>query len=755
MTLNPQTSPGRRVAAWLAPIAALVPILGACGVTIPEASLPPDEPFDTATRRVEFAAGLSFAEAPTVEWRPASEVIETQETSPLDSAVSPPLQSACWDLFVGARHPVPGAARLEVEVGRSPSAFDPVTRNLFLGEGEGTDRRSDLTRTEALALALVDQHLDLAERLDREGTRNDRAEALLAFAAGLACAATLEASTAPVFAFDASAAPLRHRQARFTERLLEDPDGAPAELVTDPDLTSMERLILERILAVSGAERRRRVLRLAAGTRLVLEAKDRLSNGNLSLLVAEPPRSTEQLLHPERYLEQDDPPLTIDVKPRDGLLGPGWAATITDVAGEYGLLLALAGALPHHDAAAAAEGWGGDALTLYRSRDGAGRGLAWRLEFDDRFEATEAARAFRRAITATYGGSFPEVADDLGGWSLVGGQVPASVRQVKTSLVVLLSGVEGHHRVALSRLAGEAVKPVVPHRSGVQDTAFRWFRRLASPILFDQPGRFDALIRAGYGVVFRHRTYPRGGEHWFLNITEFPVLGCLLPEGLSALLFAGEGGAHRRDVGLFWRSVRWFQEHRSGASRFWSPLVSWTSTSEYSAHGIAYGFLWERGEGAGRDVFAPRPLWSKATQLDGADEEWGVLFDAVQWRQWDGVGKRLRLLPFGLLLDATASQATPGVDVRLLREVVRVKSHEVVPGAGRFELSMLGGWLARFRHDDAADRFEDSIARGLLVGVCGDPRGWSFGVGRVGGRSLIGFGGDGGRGFLDLLWFRF
>ena len=85
------------------------------------------------------------------------------------------------------------------------------------------------------------------------------------------------------------------------------------------------------------------------------------------------PVSTEQILHPERY--PDDVPVTVDLPDLTEALGGNWYLHDQNVMGEWYTFLILNKAyesdfrLPEDTAAAAAEGWGGDAYAFYLNPD--------------------------------------------------------------------------------------------------------------------------------------------------------------------------------------------------------------------------------------------------------------------------------------------------------------------------------------------------------------------------------------------------
>ena len=84
----------------------------------------------------------------------------------------------------------------------------------------------------------------------------------------------------------------------------------------------------------------------------------------------DPPRSTEQILHPEKYLaaERDDP-VAVDLPDLQAALGSSWSLVVEDTLGEFDLQVMLrengAG-----NADAAAAGWGGSSYALYQSGSG-------------------------------------------------------------------------------------------------------------------------------------------------------------------------------------------------------------------------------------------------------------------------------------------------------------------------------------------------------------------------------------------------
>lgn len=79
------------------------------------------------------------------------------------------------------------------------------------------------------------------------------------------------------------------------------------------------------------------------------------------------PASTEQIMHPERFLLRDNP-VKIEIPDLAGSLGINWKKADSDVNGEFGYLVTLAEFISKRTARAAAAGWGGDSYALYENK---------------------------------------------------------------------------------------------------------------------------------------------------------------------------------------------------------------------------------------------------------------------------------------------------------------------------------------------------------------------------------------------------
>jgi hypothetical protein len=115
-----------------------------------------------------------------------------------------------------------------------------------------------------------------------------------------------------------------------------------------------------------------------------------------------PPRSTEQILHPEKYLDGEEP-IEVELTVPDALRG--YRVVNDNVLGEYGLdMLLREGGVAGKVATTAAAGWGGDRMLALAAPDDKSGNVAVlsRLAWDSEDDAIEAHDAFVSAFDSTY-----------------------------------------------------------------------------------------------------------------------------------------------------------------------------------------------------------------------------------------------------------------------------------------------------------------------------------------------------------------
>jgi hypothetical protein len=109
---------------------------------------------------------------------------------------------------------------------------------------------------------------------------------------------------------------------------------------------------------------------------------------------ANPPNTTEQVMHPEKYFNLED------AQPVDApLIAGDWNLTKAERFGEYFILVMLDEWISTGDAEKAAEGWGGDNLTFYERNDE--YLFTWNIAWDSKNDAQEFYSAFQAMMDKT------------------------------------------------------------------------------------------------------------------------------------------------------------------------------------------------------------------------------------------------------------------------------------------------------------------------------------------------------------------
>ena len=105
-----------------------------------------------------------------------------------------------------------------------------------------------------------------------------------------------------------------------------------------------------------------------------------------------PPSTTEQIIHPDKYVAGEQAvPVTLPPGLTEAL-GPGWTLKLEDTHGELVTRIWLGEVLDPATATAAAAGWGGDRVGYYEGPNGAWA-LVWETTWDSTAEAQEFATA--------------------------------------------------------------------------------------------------------------------------------------------------------------------------------------------------------------------------------------------------------------------------------------------------------------------------------------------------------------------------
>lgn len=139
-------------------------------------------------------------------------------------------------------------------------------------------------------------------------------------------------------------------------------------------------------------------------------AMTRFGNGgwqSVNQMYDDLPQSTEQILHPEKYVGERDEPQEVTLPDLATVLGSGWTRLDTDVLGELYVRIYLDTHVVEATSKAAAAGWDGDRYAYLKNDAGDGL-LVWESVWDSQSDAREFFEAY---------GAFMHEKDD-GAWDL-------------------------------------------------------------------------------------------------------------------------------------------------------------------------------------------------------------------------------------------------------------------------------------------------------------------------------------------------
>lgn len=221
--------------------------------------------------------------------------------------------------------------------------------------------------------ALQDQHFDLESLLTDEivNAEPDRAQAVLSLIEGDATLVMTDYLTR--LAEDQPLRVLAGIGSLTVGGNADFPEGTPPILITE--LTSPYLDGMEFVTA----------LRDEGGWERVNQAYTDL------------PQSTEQILHPEKYLAGENP-LPITLSADQNPLGDGWERLFDRPLGEFFLREYLDTQLETRDAAEMAAGWGGDRYHLYYNAETDQRAWVMRLAWDSTEDADEFSEGYLKFI---------------------------------------------------------------------------------------------------------------------------------------------------------------------------------------------------------------------------------------------------------------------------------------------------------------------------------------------------------------------
>jgi hypothetical protein len=250
----------------------------------------------------------------------------------------------------------------------------PRKGGLYVRSSRGLDPYARIILAHELTHAVTDQHYDLtrADRLAAAGGHEDELAAYTGLIEG-----------------DATLLMQRYLAERLTPR-----EQADAALAVARDGTPMRD-------AAPAAVRESMLFPYQEGLRFVQALYQHGGWAAVDRAYRDPPRTSEQLLHPERYLGPRDQPQPVTVGDLSARLGGGWRPAADTTFGEFDARLLLGGGAGGAGAASAAEGWDGGRLRSFQRGDGTA--MVIRTVWDSRAEAAEFCRAMTTWATSRFG----------------------------------------------------------------------------------------------------------------------------------------------------------------------------------------------------------------------------------------------------------------------------------------------------------------------------------------------------------------
>lgn len=243
------------------------------------------------------------------------------------------------------------------------ATYSPLDKQVLL-----VDKfKDDSLLTHEFVHALQDQHFDLMKLLVVRPYNFDRTEALFAVIEGDAMNVQRRAEEGDAYARKSLEEITKQEDARF---------GGYREEMS----TLFPRLLTETF-----------IFRYRDGARFVEAVRRSRGERGVDELFTRPPASSEQILHPEKYM-QNELPREIQLD-EAAFTTVGWQSVASTPLGEIGVRGLLLEGVSEKDAVRAATGWAGDRAYLFE-REGGTPLFVWKTAWDKPADADEFFNAY-------------------------------------------------------------------------------------------------------------------------------------------------------------------------------------------------------------------------------------------------------------------------------------------------------------------------------------------------------------------------
>lgn len=175
--------------------------------------------------------------------------------------------------------------------------------------------------------------------------------------------------------------------------------------ISVPDLVKMQREASgsqsEKFDAAPLYIRRSLLFPYESGYEFVQALVEKGGEDSVDRAFASPPLSTEQILHPEKYIEGSDPPREVPLPDLTAPLGPGWKKINDDCMGEFDIQVWFEQYTTRAETRKATEGWGGNTIQYYQ---GPGRNYVMPIMtvWDSETDAREFFEGYRELLKGRF-----------------------------------------------------------------------------------------------------------------------------------------------------------------------------------------------------------------------------------------------------------------------------------------------------------------------------------------------------------------
>jgi len=143
------------------------------------------------------------------------------------------------------------------------------------------------------------------------------------------------------------------------------------------------------------------------GMDFVMVARQRGGWAAIDALYDDPPVSTEQVIHPEKYFGEEDVPTIVSISDLSDAFGADWRPGAVNVLGELFVQVWLSEWLAPRDFAGAPAGWDGDQLRAFEKGSDGPVAVVWYSVWDTDQDAREMFVAVGELIRSRFHDSVP------------------------------------------------------------------------------------------------------------------------------------------------------------------------------------------------------------------------------------------------------------------------------------------------------------------------------------------------------------